>query len=452
VAAAENEGELDRALQELDEAFLRATGEPARRLHGRAYAGRTLLYLDCRRDVEVSLGPGLIDRIRAPLSLIGASARWFTFEIARRYRLAFDEIFDRIAAETGQGVLELQRFWREVVPLFPQAGGIVGEVGRELSRRWIEILALDDRPRIERSSSELRAAVDDAFAAPHAGWPSARHHSPDLMIAAESVEHVSRGEYLVVLGEVHAALAALTNPFMMELHPDPESLLARREAELPDTGIAPVWSKARTRADFYSASRHDLDLLSGRTRSWRAPERTLRVADLLVERREGRLSVVSRDGAHRFDIIAFADHHLTAAAHARFDPIGPMAHRPRVSIDAFVMSRESWQFDGTAFEFAREKDPYLRFQGARRWAAKAALPRFSFYRVPEEPKPAFLDLFSPTYVEMFCKRLRATASLEVSEMIPDLSRLWLLDAEGMRYTSELRMTITDDRPFAEPSR
>lgn len=450
VAAATDAVELGTSMAALEETFERLSGRGATRLEGQAYAGRTLLHQDCRRDVDVSIGTELIERIRAPLSMVATSARWFTFEIARRYRSALDAVFERAAGNTEGETVELLRFWSGVEPLFPERGGIVDEVAEELSRRWAEILEPEDGPRVERRASDLEPRVTALFDAPGCGWPSARHHAPDLLIAAQDAEQALEGDYLVVLGELHAALNTLTNPFMMELHPRADALLARREAELPAPGIAPVWSKARTRADFYSASRHDLDLEQGRTRSWRPRDRVIAAADLVVRRRDGRLEVVSRDGGHRFDIIAFLDHHLTAAAHGRFDPsrsIGSPQHRPRVTIDRFVLCREGWQCDPSALSFAREKDPRERFVAARRWARSMRLPRFLFYKIPEEAKPAYLDLCSPIYVEMFSKQVRKASALSLSEMLPAPPELWLPDASGARYTSELRMALTDERSF-----
>ena len=53
-------------------------------------------------------------------------------------------------------------------------------------------------------------------------------------------------------------------------------------------------------------------------------------------------------------------------------------------------------------------------------------------------------------VDMFAKMVRQTVEdgaaglmISVSEMIPRLDQTWLPDAEGQRYTSELRIVAVD---------
>ena len=45
----------------------------------------------------------------------------------------------------------------------------------------------------------MSAAVAEHFAAPHPGWPSARHHCPDVLIAAANARAVERGDFTLVL-------------------------------------------------------------------------------------------------------------------------------------------------------------------------------------------------------------------------------------------------------------
>jgi len=101
-------------------------------------------------------------------------------------------------------------------------------------------------------------------------------------------------------------------PLFVKQHPRPGELIAARDLDLDRVCIAPVWSSAVTRGDYYSMSERDLDLESGHARSARPRERVLTTGELVVDERDGRLEVCTRDGAHRFDIIAFFEHHLIA--------------------------------------------------------------------------------------------------------------------------------------------
>ena len=126
-------------------------------------------------------------------------------------------------------------------------------------------------------------------------------------------------------------------------------------------------------------------------------------------------------------------------------------HMPRISIDGLVVARETWTLSAAALGFAYERDELARFLGARRWARAAGVPRYFFAKSAIEVKPMFVDLDSPTYLGMFCKLVRAAkehvageTALVIAEMLPDLEHLWLTDAAGERYTSELRCVVVDD--------
>jgi hypothetical protein len=169
-------------------------------------------------------------------------------------------------------VVELQQFWREAIALFPgPKAGIVAEVRDELQRRWHRLLAPDHERVVVRSARSLADEVRVTFAAPGPGWPAARHQSPDVLVAA-SPEGLANGELRFVLGEVHVGMNTL-GPAFVKMHPIPETLIADRDADLKYVGIAPVWSKAITSADYYSLSPGDLDLEVGETRSARPRDR-----------------------------------------------------------------------------------------------------------------------------------------------------------------------------------
>lgn len=446
---------VDRALGALEDEFTRLAGVPARRSAGMAYAGRTPVYEDCRRAGAVQLGPELRVRLAPPLALVLQSARWFTHAIAERYRSALLALHRELRQALGTPAIELGIFWQRVPELFPGTSGggpsIVSEVVQELAARWARLLGIEDGGRrIERSAAELRGPVRELFAAPCPGWPSARYHSPDVLVAAGSVEEIQRGRYLLVLGELHAGLNTVLSPMFLKEHPDPEALVRARELDLPDPCIAPVWSRARSRADVSSPARHDVDLEDGAVPSWRPRSNVVPFAELQVELAgDERLVVRTRDGSRSFDVIAFLEQHLIAEAHGRFSLLPPAPHTPRVSVDGMVLARERWQLSGADIPVKAERWQD-RFVAVRGWARAHGLPRCVMVRVPEQPKPVFLDLTSPVYVEIFAGLCRQAAQVTLTEMLPGLDELWLTDAAGERYTSELRFAALDPEPWRAP--
>jgi hypothetical protein len=449
VAAAAGQPEkLDDALATLDESFHELTGLEGVRMEGRTYAGRTLVGEDCVRDVDVTLGAGFVERLRGPLALVLASARWFTYTIAQRYREALGVLYRRLVAQRDQRDLDYLRFDAEMRSLFPGGhvpGSIVAQVADEVRARWGEILQLSE-PRIaERTVAGCRAGVARAFAAPMPGWPAARHHSPDLLLAASSVAAANRGDFQIVLGELHAGVNTLLGPTVAHRYEDPDALWALRDTEIAERTTAPVWSHNRTRLDAYSRAQHHVDVENGVARSWRPRDQVLAVGELVVVEHDHRLVVRTRDGRFSCDIVVFLEQHLIAESHGAFGlaPIGD--HRPRVVMDGVVIAREAWSVSAEAVTFAHAPTPHERFTQARAWAQALGLPRFVFLRVVEETKPLFVDFDSAIFVENAVRIIKGTRRLVISEMRPDVDQLWLVDSEGRRYTSEIRITAVDPK-------
>jgi hypothetical protein len=447
---------LGGAFSRLDDTFTRHTGSAATRLPGETYAGRSLLYEDCRRDLEMTIGPALLDRVGVPLSLLLMSARWFTFTLAQRYREVLIALHRDLQGETGSSTIDFLRFWARASEHFRGDRGtptpIVSVTAQELQRRWAQLVGLEGAAlaahHLDTTAEHVASEAAALFAAPHPGWPSARHHSPDLMIAASSVEAIAQGEFTVVAGELHVATATIAIPWTMRQHPCPSEIVAAAEHDRPVPVVEAVISKKHaTRADPRSVHTNDFDLELGVTRSWRHRGQVLEAGSLVVEPAGSSLCVKTRDGAHSFALEEFIDSHLSAESAAHFKLLPSLPHCPRVSIDGFVIHRESWRFESAELEFVRVDDPFDRMLAIRRWARSHQLPRFVFYKVPEETKPCYLDLDSPHYVELFAHLVRKASVLHVSEMLPAVDQLWLPDSQGARYTCELRLVAVDPEPW-----
>ena len=75
------------ALADLDAVFVELTGREPVRNAGRAYGARTLCYLDCMRDLDVTIGPGLLGEIAPALQVLFEAGSWYcgrVNEIGRR--------------------------------------------------------------------------------------------------------------------------------------------------------------------------------------------------------------------------------------------------------------------------------------------------------------------------------------------------------------------------------
>ena len=232
---------------------------------------------------------------------------------------------------------------------------------------------------------------------------------------------------------------------MAKLHPQPEELEGAWTHDLPQPLIASVIGKERfNRAAAYSTRQDDFDLEIGLTKSARPRSNVLGVASLVVEPAGDTLVIRSLDGAGELALEEVFDTNLSTQSASAFRPLPPAPHTPRIMIDNLVISRESWRCDVASIGLAACADPLDRMLAVRRYARAHGMPRFMFYKVPQETKPCYLDLASPHYVEQFAYLTRNATHVSLSELLPAHDGTWLSDAGGARYTSELRVVVVDD--------
>ncbi|HYY78406.1 MAG TPA: xanthine dehydrogenase family protein molybdopterin-binding subunit, partial [Actinomycetes bacterium] len=404
-AAAGRPEALDRALAALDGTFVRLTGTGPRRRPGETYGGRTLVHEDARRDLKLLAGPGLLEAFGPALTLLLQGARWLTAEAAGVCRAALGEVHAQLAAEAGVAPVEL-------ASLLPWAARLLlGEGRKPLDRlledfaaRWAALLGLHaGRRRVRLRSDALRPRVLAAFPAARPGWAQARYATPDLQLAAADAAAVGRGDFEVVLGELHVATVGIDGTALLGQHPRPERLRQQVLADLPEPRVWLVhprsWPGLSARQVDVLAREGTVQLAYADTWSGR-PDLELPVAALLVEEAGGRLWARTRDGRRRFDLVEVVAGLLAVAVADAYKLFGAgRPHTPRVTVDRLVVQRESWRAAASAgFAFRRDEAARwlaARWLAARAWARSLGLPRFAFASPPTEPKPLFVDFASP---------------------------------------------------------
>lgn len=455
--AAGDQERLAVALARLNETFEQITGVESARRKGEMYAGRTLVYEDASRDVEVELGTGFLDRIATPLALVLDSADWLVSGVAEAYRERFLQLHQRISQRLGTDDVPLARLVGAATPdlMFNRRDlpPLIAEISAELCRRWETVLRIPDDVRHHQvSSADIEHVVREQFPRSPLPWSDARHHSPDLMIAARDAEAVSRGEFAAVLGEVHVAINTLDARSLVQQHPDPSRLIARAEAEHGRQRLLPVPSRFSSQVN---SRTYPKVLLSPEFTYWSmysdttgAPGPIISAAELVVQHGDRGLIVRNWRTGAEYDLLELLGDMLSGAVTSSLSMVGTRSHRPRISIDQLVVAREAWTLSIDELNWpsiTREAD---RFQAAWRWRAEIGLPTRVFFKSFEEDKPYFLDFTSPALVSLAAAALRKCAGrpgsrMTFSEMLPDLDQCWLTDAQGRRYTSELRLVFSD---------
>ncbi len=456
IAAAGDPDQLDAALSAFEEEFSRFTGVAPNRAAGQTYGGRTLIYEDCRRDLEAKMGPAVLEALAPPLSLVLRSGRWLSYEVADLYRAALRPVYEELVQKTGSRVVSAVDFWIKCNPLFFQEDTrLADNILPQFQQRWAEVLQLSpEARRVEFTYEQLRPRVERAFAAPRTGWSHARYQSPDVMIAASSVEAIRRNDFQLTIGEVHVGINCINGGLFVAQHPRMKELHEAFTSDFAHPRLIPVtpknWPKVTARTYLEFASPRNFRLLISPYACGGEPSRAVPISDLVVEERDGQLVLRTIDERWEFEIIEGLGEFLSGLIMNLFQPLPPQRHTPRVTIDRLTIARETWRFGAAELTFAFEKDEVQRFVGARRWKHEYDLPRFVFIKSPVEQKPLYIDLESPTLIDIFAKIVRRTKeanapgmAISVSEMYPAHDQLWLPDAEGNLYTNELRLVCLD---------
>ncbi|QES47602.1 lantibiotic dehydratase [Streptomyces venezuelae] len=468
VAAAEGADELVAALTALEGEFTALTETAAVREKSAGTAPcRALVYSDCRRAATATVGAAVHEAL-APLEPLLTSAGWLTARLAERVMGRAKEVYARLAA---QGPVDLAAFWFACMPILHGAAREdAAALQREFRRRWESVLAAPpDARRVRLSAAEIAGPVAERFGGRAgdgdgggngggngtAGWTAARYLSPDIMIAATGAEAVARGDFELVLGELHMAANTLGASLFVNQHPEPGELLGLTGRDHPGPRLMPLLPKEH-RSRLSARIRHTLvrdedyyvalvDFTSDPGRP-----RTVLSADVAVTERGGELVVVLPDGAE-FAAVDVFSHVLTTLAMDLFQILPEeAAHAPRVTVDRLVVARETWRLPAADISFAEEKDEARRFVRARQWREQHRLPRFVFVVLPTETRPFYVDFDSPVYVNILAKALRRLARKDpdgravITEMLPSPEQSWLTDGEGNTFTSELRFVAVDE--------
>ena len=426
VAAAPNRL-LPAALAELDAVFERLTGRAAVRRPDEAEGGTTPVYLDCIRDVDVTLGPALTGEFANGLRAMFESSRWHcgrVFETAR-------EVLAEIAGTNTVQPLEprLAELWSALTQLPSR----LGDQTAELQRRWNDLLAGDPDTLGGRAAAR--------FCDQRAAWPSSVYQSADIQVAAPSIGAVNAGQFIAVLGDFHAGTNPLGQGMFANQHPDRQRFLSDVASDVgsPQFLLAPPpgpWFHPTSRLFMAYTQPDDIHVTVSGQRGWPHGFRSVPIDELFIDGANltDRAESFTAPLAHLLFLPIFF------SAMATFRPFPAIEHAPRLTIGRTVLRRETWHLPakttpGNADQLAA-------------WAHGHGMPRRIFVRSPLEPKPIYVDTKSQALARVLVRQLRRAADavpealVSITEMLPAPDDCWLRH-DGASYTSELRIVAVD---------
>jgi hypothetical protein len=398
------------------------TQAPARGENHNFYQDRLPMREECGGDLRLTLGGErareLVRRVEPALGLMGEAALR-SREAARRM------VAELVGARTVPFWKVVAAYASRPVPYDTALSDALAAAIRDPSARCVEVSAADlPRPRAE---AELPLVT-----------------SVDLLVGAGSVEDWRRGDYTLVMGDVHdtalvwgwalqfhaqrkrvedemvRALGALGRPM-----PFVTVLASRRTGLLPSEFPGPVI---------------ELGGVSARASAWRLP-----FDDLQVESDGHTARLVS--GSLGSEVCLY-NGELESLVHTAFalPRIRPLrvalgAHTPRVVLDGVVLQREQWRMDEADRQALLAcKDDRARLRVAVDLWERMGLPDHVFAKFEGERKPVLVDVQSPALLRVFINLLEQKPGVVLSEMLPSPEQLWL-KASGGRHTAELRCTF-----------
>lgn len=463
LAAASGPDEVAMAMATAEDEFSAITGTTPRRRPGEAYAGRTLFHLETVRDLDLAIGDIILARLE-PLEPLLLSARWLTAALADALTELLTTVFDDLAGGTPAARVPFADLCYLAVGSLLGADPALDKVLDDYRSRWSAVLGLDmlgpRARRLDLTGEEVMSRVRKTFDAARPGWADARIHSPDVLIAARDADAVRRGDFTLVLGELHIAMPALDTHFFTIGHPDPGELVEATRASIPGSRVRvltpPGWPRRSARNAMWITGPDDVQL------GWSPADgadwdRLLPATALTVTAGADGLTVSADDGRSWPIAEVFADM-LDVRAFDAWKLVAVGAHTPRVTIDGMVIIRETWRMTIGETGLAAATGERARYLAVRGLRGRLGLPDHVFVKVESEEKPCYADLTSPVYARILCGMLRRAREragqdgfVAITEMLPAPGEAWLADAAGRRYSSELRMHICDPETSSSPS-
>jgi hypothetical protein len=462
--------ERKRLLTEIEGILNSFLDFPVRRGKGEFYADRLVVYEDCVRDVTIAIGHDLAHTLTHQLPKSLELMLWLpTLEhnlwqqkLAAWFRTRFVGL-ERV------GLVEFVRGLQEdraVMQVLAQEVSHATAESAKLLSGWVPRQDNDGRTRLALEEALISRALQES--------PFFGVANPDVMIAAESVEAIHRGEFKVILAEVHAIRELLSHsPLIFGLPPAEQNQLANEIAE----NLRAIDQGRTTFAD--TLLRHvrktdaalqlpipDVEWLGCSTKS---SDRIIAVQDLDVVIDAGSVFLYDRKRQVRLRLSDiplvdwFEQDHTPLRVFTLprcidlIDAFGwpvPGTFTPRLEIDGVILRRATWSVRTPFLEEAPKGYAFKNFLNVLRWKRQLGLPALGFAKFLNEDveqKPLFIDFANYFLVDILARWSKRPAGeiLTFSEMLPGPDELWL-QKDGQHFTCEMRLAYFRPRQVAEP--
>lgn len=429
----------------LQQALIEGCGTNLEREKGKMYVGRYVLYEDCGRNLDLELSDRLREELEQGLSPVLDAFRGMAAAVAAALEARWAEAHRALAGPDG--AVDFLRFHQHV-RTHVEPGEIVAALRERLREAWAAVLPSAPGDEVHLSAADLQSFADRV-----AGWPDVEAqarlplgcevHSPDLMIAARSLEDLRAGRYQVILGEIHPGIHAVSQPvaqpfcpFVPELLEEIRQLLAPASLMLVD----PPQSHHRSNLNWLDCDAL-YELVPPGCASRLPPERQIAAGRARVVADGPRLRCVDGVTGLSGDLLTLMPGAFHRAAFELARDVLGGDYPARLVSGRLVLKRRTWLLrPGALPKVERPGEVARSFAALHGWAREQGMPRWVFLASDREPKPVFVDFQSPMALDLFYKLAQQATRARVSEMRPSPEELWLQDERGS-FTCELRTTF-----------
>ena len=416
---------------------------------GAMYVGRYPVYEDCSRNMDISLGQAVLSQVNEELTPLMRINQWLIKAIAHQLNEAFIEVWEQRHADNPGQPVDFLDLISTLAPLFPALEArIILDLDQRLETAWTHLLqdfpahpevhlcVADIERLIALLNADLEVAGFEVF--------GSDFHSPDILLSSASVAAFNRGDYEIIVGEVHPAVHTLSQPvaapfgpFNTQINQQVEAIFQRPRLILADSPD----SYQRSHIDWpLQPSYLQLVLPSGG--GCVAADQQFAAGRAKVLRANGRLQVVDALGQFSEDLLCVYStpmHRLGFALAG--STVAKHEHR-RIWLGRTLYKRASWLFTRDRLpEPKGSVDELEHTLQWRAWAADHGLPRYAFIKIDIEPKPLFLDFDNPLSFDGISNALKNAGHAKFSEMRPCPDELWLEEERG-RFCCEIRTTFS----------
>ncbi|MFJ4143709.1 lantibiotic dehydratase [Pseudomonas sp. NPDC089734] len=437
---------LERMNQLLSDA-----GVDLSRESGAMYVGRYPVYEDCSRNIEVTLGHSLLEQVNADLGPLMRIHQWLIKACALKLHEFYAEVWQGLRSDDEPGSVDFLAFLAAVQPRLAEVeAGIVEHLDTLLGQAWRHVLedrSADEQVRLTVTDIErLIATLDTRLDVRSFDVFGSDFHSPDFLISSASTEAFNRGDYDIVLGEVHPGVHTLSQPVAEPFGPFNQAI--NQSVERLFEGSKMVLADS---PDSYQRSHIDWPLLPGYQQlvlpsggGCVAPGQRFAAGRAQVAMVQGRLRVEDVAGEFSEDLLCVYSTPMHRLGFALAGSTVARDDRRRIWLGKTLYKRASWWFTQEQLpcsEFSMDKlDDTLAW---RAWAQEHGLPRYVFAKIDIEPKPIFIDFDNPLSFDGVSNSMKKAGHVKFSEMCPSPDELWLEEERG-RFCCEIRTTFTND--------